>query len=77
MLELIQDVYCLGLAEFGFSENSTMGSEVSGSVRVCLDLLIPTHRLERNVTIQLNTQDEVAIGISSVVSYIHINIVRT
>ncbi len=53
-------LFFLDLAEAGFTGNTTSRLELTGVVSVCLELLVPVERLERNVTVQLDTQDETA-----------------
>ena len=52
----------LGLAVVGFTLNSTLRLELIDAMSVCLDLLISTERLERNVIVELTTEDETATG---------------
>ena len=49
-------------AEVGFTVNTTVVLELTGVVSVCLQLLVPSDRLERNITLQLDTQDVTTTG---------------
>ena len=53
------------LAEFEL-ESDVMELEMIGVVRVYCELLLPVDLLDRNITIELNTQDGTATGIASI-----------
>ena len=54
-------VITVGLALF-MLDSDVMELEVIGVVRIYLELLLPPHQLERDVTIQLDTRDGTATG---------------